>query len=101
MKVKFPLSGKELLILGIVSLILFLALGSIIGSIIGLAGLILKSVFRLLSGLVSFAFDSVFNFLLVGLAGFLGYRWYENRMNKEEGEVSEVETYDLEGEKYE
>lgn len=38
-------------------------------------------------GLIGFAFKSIFNLLVVGGLGYLGYRWYHNRSKLVEEEV--------------
>nr|AGF92825.1 membrane protein [uncultured organism] len=102
MKISFPDSGVEIALLAIISIALLLTVGSLLGSVLGLLVFGVKSIFRIFSGLVKFAFDSVFNLLLVGGLGFLVYRWYENKnKKKEEFEDREAEIYSLEVDEYE
>jgi len=99
MKINIGKNPQSLIIAGIVAIIGLILFGSLLGSIFGLLAFIVKMALTVITGIVGFAFKSVFNFALVSGLGYLGYRWYKSRSgkNSQEAEVQleEGEVIDL------
>ena len=68
---------KRNLLIGAAAILALIVVGSVIGTIIGLIFMVIKGIVAAVVGLVGFAFESVFNLLLVGGLGYLAYRGYQ------------------------
>lgn len=66
---------KRNLIIGGLVLLALIVVGSVIGTIISLVVILLRGIISL----IVFTFESIFNLLLVGVLGYLAYRWYKGR----------------------
>lgn len=70
---------KRNLVIGGLAILALIVIGSAIGTVISLIVLLIKGIVAAVTGLIGFAFHSVFNLLLVGGLGYLAYRWYRGR----------------------
>ncbi len=70
---------KRNLVIGGLAILALVVISSAIGAVISLIVLLIKGIVAAVTGLIGFAFQSVFNLLLVGGLGYLAYRWYRSR----------------------
>ncbi len=87
---RFNVKGdwKFLLLLGGIVLLVFILAGALLSSIFSLFVWVLQGIGTFLGSLVGFAFQSIYNLLIVALIIFLAYRGYLYLTDKEEEEVN-------------